>query len=200
MPKKESAKKRKLVFRSKEEIQRLMSEVSAARAAGSTLTAVLKKLNVSDDTYFTWRQKYEIKPVPVAKEEKTKVKQRSKFGNRYTEQQKDAFRKEDRNLKSQGKTDGQVAKALGISTTTLYAFRKSAKKVVVKGTTTGAKPKIQLSPNNPLYQIALAHERLIRLNEEIAKLEKEKAEIVQKMDAMMEKAAEVCPGLRGGKK
>ncbi len=38
MPKKSSVKKQKRVFRSKEEIQRILSEVSAAQATGSTST------------------------------------------------------------------------------------------------------------------------------------------------------------------
>jgi len=205
MPTKSNAKKKEMkrVVRSQEEIERLMSKVVSIQAEGLTLTDALKRLNVPYNTHAKWRRKYGAKPVPapVAEKEKTKGAQPAKPGIiRYTLEQKEDLRKEDRSLKSQGKTDKQVANALGIATGTLYKLRKSGKKVAVKETAQSAKSVIQLSPNNPIYPMALAHERLMQIREEILKLGKEKTALEQEMREMMEKAAEVCPGLKRMKK
>ena len=207
MPKKASTKKEKRVFRSKEEIQRILSEVSAAQAAGSNLTDSLKKLNIPYNTYNKWVKKFgksAAAPAPVAKKATAKAvaSPKAKPGRvRFTPEQKDEMRQRDKALKAEGTTDKEVAKILGIANPTLYTLRKSAKPAATKSRgLAAAKGHIQLSPDNPMYDLAVAHQRLKLLNSHIDLLMAERDLLTLDMKEMMEKAAEVCPGLKGAKK
>ncbi len=197
MPKKSSAKKQKRVFRSKEEIQRILSEVSAAQAAGSMLMATLKTLNIPYNTYSKWVKKFgksAESPAPVASK-------KAKPGRvRYTPEQKDEMRQRDKALKTEGKSDTQIAKILGIAKPTLYRLRKVGKMPAIKSRGRAvAKGHIQLSPDNPMYQLALAHERLMAVNKQIGALTAERDKLTGEMEQMMKKATAVCPGLKGKK-
>ena len=208
MPKKASTMKQKRVFRSKEEIQRILSEVSVAQATGLNLTASLKKLNIPYNTYNKWAKKFGKSaeaPVPVAKKATAKAvakKATAKPGRvRYTPEQKDEMRQRDKALKAEGKTDKEVAKILGIANPTLYKLRKNANLAATKSRgPAAAKGHIQLSPDNPMYQLAVAHERLVLLNKQIGALTAERDKLAGKMREMMEKAAELYPGLKGKKR
>jgi hypothetical protein len=219
MPKKSSPKKQTRIFRSKEEIQRILSEVAAAQANGATLTAALKAIKIPYNNYNNWLKKAGKPagtPKAAAKKEKApkakkavakKVQAKAvaigaKKGKRvvYTAQQKEAMRQKDQALKAEGKKDREIAAALGISAVSLYKMRKAGKASAAKsqGRPT-ATQQIKLSPDNPMYQLALAHERLMSINKQIETLMKERDKLSAEMGAMMKKAAEVCPGLKGKK-
>lgn len=206
MPKKASTKKQKRVFRSKEEIRRILSEVSAAQAAGSNLTASLKELNIPYNTYNKWAKKFGKSGealVPVAKKVKAKAvasKEVTPGRVRFTPEQKGEMRERDKALKAEGKSDKEVAKILSIAVPTLYKMRKDAKLAPTKAPgRAAAEGHVQLSPGNPMYQLAVAHERLMAMNKQIGALTAERDKLAGKMREMMEKAAEVCPGLKGRK-
>ena len=206
MPKKSSAKKQKKVFRSEEEIQRILSEVSAAQATGSPLMATLKTLNIPYNSYSKWVKKFGTSaeaPAPVAKKATTKTvasKKAKLVGVRYTPEQKGEMRQRDKALKAEGKPDTQIAKILGIAKPTLYRLRKSAKPAATKSTRRAVvKGHIQLSPDNPMYQLALAHERLMAVNKQIGALTVERDKLTGEMEQMMKEATAVCPGLKAKK-
>ena len=215
MPKKSSAKKQKRVFRSEEEIQGILSEVSAAQATGSTLMATLKTLNIPYNSYSKWAKKFGKSaeaPAPVAPEAKAKAvakkpsakaiaSKKAKPGRvRYTSEQKGEMRQRDKTLKAEGKSDKEVAKILGIASPTLYKLRKDVKLAPKKSRgRVVAKGHIQLSPDNPMYQLALAHERLMAVNKQIGALTVERDKLTGEMEQMMKKATAVCPGLKGAK-
>ncbi|MCX5758831.1 MAG: hypothetical protein NTU83_10075 [Candidatus Hydrogenedentes bacterium] len=198
MLKKASVKKQKRVFRSKEEIQRILSEVSAAQAAGSMLMATLKTLNIPYNTHSKWvgkSGKSAEAPVPVTNK---KVKPGRVL---YTSQQREEMRQRDKTLKAEGKSDKEVAKILSIAKPTLYRLRKDGKAPTIKHRgRAAAKLQIHLSPDNPMYQLALAHERLMAMNKQIEALTGERDELAGKMEEMVMKATAVCPGLKGKKK
>ncbi len=206
MPKKSSAKKQKKVFRSEEEIQRILSEVSAAQATGSPLMATLKTLNIPYNSYSKWVKKFGKSaeaPAPVVKKATTKTvanKKAKLVGVRYTPEQKGEMRQRDKALKAEGKPDTQIAKILGIAKPTLYRLRKSAKPAATKSTRRAVvKGHIQLSPDNPMYQLALAHERLMTVNKQIGTLTVERNKLTGEMEQMMKEATAVCPGLKAKK-
>ena len=111
------------------------------------------------------------------------------------------MRQRDKALKAEGKSDAQVAKILSIAKPTLYRLRKVEKMPAIKsrGSAT-VKGHIKLSPDNPMYQLAVAHERLMAVNKQIGALTVERDKLAGEMEQMMKKATAVCPGLKGAKK
>ena len=75
--KKSATKKPKAVVRTKEEIIELLEKVSAARAAGSTVTKALKEIGVPEGTFFQWKKKYSSS-APKAPAKKSGAKPRGK--------------------------------------------------------------------------------------------------------------------------
>ena len=55
------------------------------------------------------------------------------------------------------------------------------------------------SPDNPMYQLALAHERLMTVNKQIGTLTVERNKLTGEMEQMMKEATAVCPGLKAKK-
>ena len=90
------------------------------------------------------------------------------------------------------------AKILGIACATLYRIRKDDKADTMKsrGRATVAS-QLQLSPKNPMYQLTLAHERLIAVNNQIEELTAERDKLTGKIDVLAKKAVEA---LRSEKK
>jgi DNA-binding CsgD family transcriptional regulator len=180
-----------------------LGEIAAVQAYGTSLTEALKAAEIPASNYHKWVNKAG-KPVPtavpVAKKSTAKPALITKAKStrvRYTPEQKDEMCARDKALKVEGKTDKEVAKILGIAVPTLYKMRKDVKAAKVK--TRGraaAKLQIQLSADNPMYQLAVAHERLMAVNKQIGALTAERDMLTGKMRGLMEKASEVWPEMK----
>jgi len=75
--KKSQTKKPKPTSHTKEEILALIEKVSAARAAGATITKALEEVGVPKTTFFKWRKKFSS-PAPKAPAKKSRPKPRGK--------------------------------------------------------------------------------------------------------------------------
>jgi len=130
-------------------------------------------------------------------------------GIKYTAEQREQMKQKAVAMRKAGTPLGQIARELNIAMGTLTRLvGKSgtrakrgarAKKAAVATAAPRATKAITLSANNPMAQLAVAHEELMQLNEKIAQLTDERDKISQKMDALMKKAAAVCPGLKNKK-
>jgi orotate phosphoribosyltransferase-like protein len=120
-------------------------------------------------------------------------------GIKYTSEQREELRKKAVDMRKQGKPMTEIARSLNIAMGTLNRLvgkaggRRGRKRAV-------AEPRqqadIRLSASNPMAQLAVAHERLMALNGQIEKLTSERDKVLEKMDGLMKKASEVCPGLK----
>jgi len=152
MPKKAKASKTtkskttksKKVFRSKEEIAKLLQDIAASRTAGATVTEAVKKVGVSYNTYAKWvKRSPKPKPTPSVK----------KGGRSRTGRTEDEVRRilgEIASLRDKGVSVVKALKEKGVPYSNYAYWRKkygeeveavtaAAKKVI--GSVSGLKPK-----------------------------------------------------------
>lgn len=120
-------------------------------------------------------------------------------GIRYTPEQREELRMKALDMRKQGKPMTEIARSLGIAMGTLTRLigkaggrggRKRAAAIPRQ------QAEIRLSASNPIAQLAVAHELLMDLNQKIESLTEERKKVQEKMDALMKKASEICPGLK----
>jgi len=126
-------------------------------------------------------------------------------GIKYSTEMREELRTKALKLKKEGVTQKDIAQQLNIAMGTLVRLLgktgPKSKRGARKAPSASAKTDtVTLSTNNPMVQLALAHERLMEINKQLDALNAEKEKLVEKMEAIMNKAAEVCPGLKDPRK
>jgi transposase len=176
MPKKAEAttksKKSKKVFRSKEEIARLLQEIAASKTGGLTVTQALQRVGVSYNTYVKWVKRVpKPKPTPSVKKGR-----RSRTGR--TDDDVRRILSEIASLRDKGMSVVKALKERGVPYSN-YAYWRKKYGEEVEAVTAAAKKVIGAVPGLKAKGPSPKASSLVSILEEMAVNRKKRQELEQ---------------------
>jgi hypothetical protein len=169
----------------------MIAKAKKLRSQGRSQEETAKELGIHVNSLIRW-----LKAEPAAKTRKSAPKKspaktakaKARGGaRRYTPEQKQAMRDKARAMLKQGKSKLAIQEELGIAYKTLDKLLKGAK-------TAKAAKKGKLTAVDPIDRMADIRKRILQINEEMAALNSEKANLQKEMKAVYKRLGDEITG------